>query len=137
MKTVAFVFGLFIAAVGAVGMLAPSALVWIAQQFGSPAAFYALAVVRMSFGLVLVSVASSSRVPTALRVLGYVIVTLGIATVLAGFIAVGEARSSIDWWLQQGSGVIRLTAIPVLALGGFIAYACAPAHKGSAVQART
>jgi hypothetical protein len=32
-KTLAFVFGLCIIAVGVVGIVAPSALVWLAQQF--------------------------------------------------------------------------------------------------------
>jgi len=35
-KALAFVFGLCIATVGAVGILAPSGLVWIAQHFVKP-----------------------------------------------------------------------------------------------------
>jgi hypothetical protein len=48
------------------------ALVWIAQQFVTSDAFYVIATVRIAFGLVLISGASASRAPKALRVLGYV-----------------------------------------------------------------
>jgi len=128
-KTLAFVFGLCISAVGAVGILAPSGLVWLAQQFVTPGAFYVLAVVRIAFGLILISVASASRAPKALRVLGYVILILGILAALAGLLAIGPARDLIEWWLRQGSVVVRLTSVLVLALGSFVAYACAPSRR--------
>ena len=129
MKALAFAFGLVIATVGAVGILAPSGLVWIAQQFVTPGAFYAIATVRVAFGLLLISVAAASRAPRALRVLGYVIVIAGITTALTGLLGIGRARALIEWWWQQGSGVIRLTGVLVLALGSFVAYACAPTRR--------
>jgi hypothetical protein len=76
--------------------------------------------------VILISMAAASRVPKALSVLGYIIVILGIMTALTGFVAIGQARSVIEWWLEQGPGIVRLTGILVLALGGFVAYACAP-----------
>jgi hypothetical protein len=129
MKALAFAFGLGIATVGAAGILAPSGLVWIAQHFVTPGAIYALAGVRVVFGLLLISVASASCAPRALRVLGYVIVIAGITTALTGLMGIGRARALIEWWWQQGSGVIRLTGVLVLALGGFVAYACAPSRR--------
>jgi hypothetical protein len=128
-KTVAFVFGLCISAVGVVGILAPSRLVWLAQLFVTSGPFYVIATVRIAFGLILISVASASRAPRALRVLGYVIVILGITTALTSLLAIGRARGGIEWWLQQGSGVFRLTGVLVLILGGFVAYACAPVRR--------
>ena len=129
LKNLAFVVGLCIVAVGGVGILAPSGLVWIAQHFVTSGVFYLIASVRVAFGLVLISAASASRAPTAVRVLGYVILIAGITTALTGLLAIGRARSIIDWWLQQGLGVVRLTGVLVLALGGFVAYACAPARR--------
>ena len=126
MKTLAFVFGLCISAVGVVGVLVPSGLVWLAQHVGTSSAFYVLAAVRIAFGVMLISVAPASRVPNGLRVLGYVIVILGITTALTGLMAIGGARAAIGWWVQQGSGVLRLTGGAILALGGFVSYACAP-----------
>jgi len=130
-KTLAFVFGLCISAVGAVGILAPSGLVWLAQHFATSGAFYVIATLRIAFGLILISVASASRAPKALRVLGYVILILGITTALTGLVGVERARGAIEWWLQQGSGILRLTGVLVLALGGFVAYACAPSGRAA------
>ena len=101
MRTLAFVFGLCISAVGAVGIFVPASLVWIAQHFATSGPFYALAAVRIAFGLILISVAPASRTPKGLRVLGYVIVILGITTALTGLLAIGRARAAIDWWLHQ------------------------------------
>ena len=131
MKVLVFVFALCIAAVGAVGILAPSGLVWIAQHFVSSAAFYVISTVRVAFGLVLISVASASRTPKALRVLGYIIVIAGIMTALTGLLGMVRAQAIIEWWLQEGSGVVRLTGVFELALGGFVAYACAPTRRAA------
>jgi hypothetical protein len=130
-KALAFMFGLCILTVGAVGILAPSSLVWVAHHFITSGPFYVIATVRVAFGLVLISAASASRSPKALRVLGYVILIAGIATAVTGLLAIGRARASIEWWLQQGSGVVRLTGVLVLSLGGFVAYACAPARRAA------
>ena len=124
MNQLAFVVGLCISAVGAGGILAPSGLVWLAEQFETPGAFYAVATVRIAFGLILIAAAPTSRMPRALRTLGYIIVILGVSAALAGFAAIGPARSAIEWWMTQGSGITRLTSVLVLALGGFVAYAC-------------
>ena len=131
MKTLAFVFGLCISAVGVIGILAPSDLVWIAQHFVTSGAFYAIATVRIAFGLILISVASASRAPKALRVLGCVILIAGITTALTGLLAIGWARASIEWWLQQGAGIVRITAVVVVAIGGFLAYVCTPARRAA------
>ena len=129
MKTLAFAFGLCISAVGAVGLLAPSGLVWLAQHFVTSDAFYVIATIRIAFGLILISVASASRAPKALRVVGYVILILGITTTLTGLVAIGHARDAIAWWVQAGPGLVRLTCVLLMALGGFVAYACTPARR--------
>jgi ABC-type uncharacterized transport system permease subunit len=131
MKTLAFVFALCIAAIGVVGFFAPSVLVWAARHSDTAGAFYVIAAVRIAVGLLLVSVASSSRRPKVLSAIGYVIVIAGIATALTGLFAMEQARSLIAWWLQQPSGVLRFTAVVVAAVGGFVAHACAP-DRGTA-----
>jgi hypothetical protein len=105
--------------------------VWIAHHFTTSGAFYVIAIVRVAFGLVLISAAAASRTPKFLRVAGYIIVVAGIATALVGLFDVGSARAIIAWWLQQGSAVIRLTGIPITVLGGFVAYACAPIRRAA------
>ena len=128
-KTLAFVIGSCIAAVGLSGLVAPSGLVWIAQHSVTSGVFYVVAAVRVAFGLVLVSAASASRAPRALRIMGYVIVVVGLVTALTGAAGIERARTIIDWWLQLGMGVIRVTSLLLIALGGFVAYACFPARR--------
>jgi hypothetical protein len=130
MKKLAFVVALLILALGVVGILVPPGLVWIAQHSVTPGAFYVIAAVRIAFGLILISVASASRAPKALRILGYVILFAGIATALAGLLAIERVHAIIDWWVAQGPWLVRFSAVPVVALGGFVAYACAPARRG-------
>jgi hypothetical protein len=55
-KTLAFVIGLRIVAVGTVGILAPSGLVWIAHRADAPAALYVVAAIRAAFGVLLLVV---------------------------------------------------------------------------------
>jgi hypothetical protein len=126
MKNLAFAIATLIGIGGAVGVLAPAELVWIAQRSASSSAFYLIAAVRVAFGLVLISVAPASRAPRPLRVLGYLIVVAGLATALTALVAMARAVAIIEWWLHQGSGWLRLAALFVLVLGGFVAYACAP-----------
>ena len=131
MKKLAFVAGLLILTFGAIGILVPSVLVWIAQHAVTSGAFYIIATVRIALGLVLISAASASRVPKTLRALGYLILIAGVTTALMGLVAMERARAVIEWWLQQGPGVIRLAGVLVLALGSFVAYACAPARRAA------
>ena len=126
MKNIAFVVGLLILGFGAFGVILPSGLVVIALQSVTPSVFYIVAVVRIAFGLVLISVASASRSPKTVRVLGYFILLAGAVTALTGLLAIERAHVIIDWWVQQGAAVIRITSMFVMALGGFVAYACAP-----------
>ena len=125
MKTMAFVIGLLIFSVGVIGMVAPSVLLWIAGRFEGPLAWYALAVVRVLLGVLLLVVAKSSRAPRALRVVAFIPLVAGLAIPLVG---VPRARATVEAWSLQGPGVLRLSAIPILLLGGFIAYACTPAR---------
>ena len=131
MKTLAFGVALVIMVVGIVGILLPSGLLWIAQHSLTSGAFYVIATVRTAFGVVLISVASASRAPKTLRVLGYLILVTAVTTALTGLLAIERARAIIEWWLQQGSGVVRVTGVLVLALGGFVTYACAPARRAA------
>jgi glucan phosphoethanolaminetransferase (alkaline phosphatase superfamily) len=130
MKIVASAIALGIMAIGAVGILIPSGLVWIAQHSITSGAFYVIATVRVAFGVVLIWVAPFSRAPRTLRVVGVLILIAGIATAVMGLTAIERARALIEWWLAQGLGVVRLTGVLVLAVGGLIAYACAPARFG-------
>jgi hypothetical protein len=131
MKTVAFVAGLLILAIGMAGILVPAGFTWASRYALTATAFYIIGAVRVALGLALVSVASASRTPRTLRVLGYFVLIAGIVTVLTGLVAMERARGIIEWSLRQGPGLIRLAGLLVVALGGFIAYSCAPARRAA------
>jgi len=126
MKALAFVIGLFIAAVGASGIIVPAFLVWIAAHSATSSTLYIIATVRVAFGLILISVASVSRTPKTLRVFGYLFLITGMTTALMGFVAIELAHALIEWWLQAASGVVRLAGIPIMAFGCLITYSCTP-----------
>lgn len=126
MRNVAFGFALLVLAVGLAGAVVPASLVWLAGRFATRGAFYVLGAVRIAFGALLIAVAPSSRAPRGLRVLGVVIVALGLAAAIAGFAALGEARDVITAWQRADPALLRLTSLIPLAIGGFAAWACAP-----------
>src|SRR5262245_1385262 len=111
-KTLAFVIGLYILAVGVIGIIAPSSLIWIAQRFTTPMDWYALAAVRIALGLLLLSVAKASRTPRTLRVVAFVPLIAALAIPVVG---VERGRATVEWWMAQGPGLIRLSAVPLLA----------------------
>lgn len=123
MKTLAFVIGLLIIAVGTVGVVAPSMLLWIAQHVVTTFELYLISVVRIAVGVLLLAVASASRAPKTLRVLGAITVIAGIIT---PFLGVARVQAIANWVALQGSGLLRLTAVVALAIGGLLAYTCAP-----------
>ena len=129
MKSAAFAIALCIAALGAVGIVIPSVLVSLCQPFATAVDWYwyAVAGVRAAFGVLLLLAAKGSRAPKSLRVVALIPILAALAIPLVG---VERSRATMEWWLSQGPGVVRLTALPLLALGGFVAYACAPTRRG-------
>jgi hypothetical protein len=92
----------------------------------TPRGLYAIAVLRVGIGLVLMLAAPISRSPKTLRVLGAVAIVAGITTPLFG---VGRARAIVDWETTQGTALLRVVAALVVALGGFIAFAVAGGRR--------
>jgi hypothetical protein len=45
----------------------------------------------------------------------------GFAALATPFLALERARATLEWWSRLGSGYVRLSAIPVLILGGVVA----------------
>jgi hypothetical protein len=93
-KTLAFVIGLCIFAVGAVGILAPSAFVWIAHHADAPVNLYVITAIRVAFGVLLLLVASASRAPKTLRAVALIPFLAAIAMPIVG---TERARATIEW----------------------------------------
>src|ERR1051325_2881017 len=94
-KTLVFVVGLVIIAIGAVGIVAPSVLLWIAQHPVTTVELYLIAGGRVAVGSLLLAVAATSRAPRTLRVLGAIAVIAGIAT---PFLGVARVQLMVDWF---------------------------------------
>ena len=123
MNILALLVGLFIGAIGLVGVATPTGLASAVRLFLTPVGFVVIALLRVSFGVVLVLAARVSRAPTALRVLGSSMIVAGLLTPLFG---VEQGRAMLDWWTAQVPTLMRLWAALVVAIGGFVVYAVAP-----------
>jgi hypothetical protein len=117
LKSLAVVLGLVIAAIGAVGLVAPTVLLDLGRSLHTANALYIVAAVRVMFGAVLLLVASVSRTPRVLRVLGAFIVIAGLFT---PFFGVERSRAMFDWWSARGSLFTRAWAMVAVAFGLFI-----------------
>ena len=126
MRFLTLLVALFIMVVGLVGAFMPDSLITVGRYVVTPVGLYAIAAVRIGIGLLLMLVATTSRTPKTLRVLGAVVLIAGLATPLFG---VARARAIFDWEVTQGTALIRVMAGLVLAIGGFIAFTVAGGRR--------
>jgi FtsH-binding integral membrane protein len=126
--SLALAIGLFVAAIGIVGIVAPPSLQAIARYSVTLLGLYVAAAARIAFGVILVRAAPASRAPKVLRLLGLIALVGGLIT---PFIGVDRARAISDWWSTQGPLVIRLWPALALVFGVFIAYAVKPERRAA------
>ncbi len=119
MKLAATALGMLIGVVGLVGIASPSTLLEFGRSLQTPAALYAVAVVRLVFGAVLVWVAPVSRTPKTLRVLGTLII---LAALVTPYVGIERMQAMLDWWSSQGSSFQRAWAGVAVLFGLFVVY---------------
>jgi len=124
----AMALGFVIAAVGALGIAAPSALFEVARSLQSPSALYVLAALRVALGAILIWAAPDSRAPRTLRIVGVLIIVAGVAT---PFFGVERSRAVFDWWSTQGTFFARAWPSTAVIFGLFVAYAALPRGSGT------
>ena len=129
MALVARLIGLFIAAIGVLGVIAPDGLLTAVRSLQTPLGLYLAASFRVVSGVVLVLAASSSRAPKVLRPLGFVIIVAGLIT---PFFGVDRVRAILDWWSGQGAAFMRVWAGLAVAFGAFVVYAVVPRRRHAA-----
>jgi len=122
MRSLALLIALFVMLVGITGVVAPDGLIAIGRYVVTPAGLYAIGALRVAIGLVFILVASISRAPRTLRVVGAIVLVAGLATPLFG---VERTRAVFEWELTYGTTLIRAGACVALIIGGFIAFAVA------------
>jgi uncharacterized membrane protein YidH (DUF202 family) len=125
----AMILGLAIAAVGALGVVAPSVLLEFGRSLQTTNVLYVVAAVRVVFGAALLWAAPRSRMPRILRVLGVLIIIAGVATPLFG---IERSRAMFDWWSSQGAFFTRAWAIVAIAFGLFVVYAVSTPRQSAA-----
>jgi len=126
MKTLGSLFGVFFILLGVIGIGQPGEIVSIGYRLDTPFGLYCAAAVRIVIGLVLFAAASHSRAPTALHIMGGIIVVLGIAT---AFIDVDRARAVLNWFSSQGVTFMRVPFVVMMMIGIFIISALTSKHR--------
>ena len=111
--------GFVIAAIGVLGVVAPSILLELGRSLQSAGALYVVAAVRVGFGSILFWAAPNSRTPRTLRILGIVFIIAGLVT---PFFGVERTRAVFDWWSTHGSFFTRAGPVAAVGFGLFIAY---------------
>ncbi len=115
--------GFVIAAIGVLGMAAPSVLLEFGRSLQSAGALYVVATLRVALGAILIWAAPDSRTPRTLRIIGVLIIVAGVVT---PFFGVERSRAVLDWWSTQGSFFTRAWLTMAVIFGLFIAYAAVP-----------
>ncbi|WP_233843668.1 hypothetical protein [Dyella sp. 2HG41-7] len=126
MKMIAFACGLLILLTGISGIISPASLQPLTQLTTSTGAFLLLAAIRIVLGLILILGAPQSRMPSTIRVIGFIVLMIGIATAITAFMALEQAREIVSQWMQMGDAVIRLTGVVLVVVGSFIVFCFAP-----------
>jgi hypothetical protein len=121
--TLVLVVGLFIIAIGGIGVVAPYGLENIARHVTTPIGLYLAAAFRVAIGIALIRVAAASRWPRMLRCLGVIAIFAGVVTLGLG---VDRARSILDWWSQQGPVFMRFWPALAVLFGVIMVLAVAP-----------
>jgi hypothetical protein len=118
-KLVTTVMSLAIAGLGVLGIVAPAVLLEFGRLLLAPPALYWVAAVRVVFGTLLILVATQSRMPRTLRVIGAFIVVAGLLTPLFGTERFGQVFA---WFSGQAPFLVRAVAVLPFVVGLFFVY---------------
>jgi hypothetical protein len=126
MAWVAMLLCILVAALGAIGIVSPEALLRIARYFQTPWGLYTAAALRVVLGAALLLSAATSRAPRLIRAIGLVVLVAGVITPLFG---IERFHGMLDWWSARGPAFMRAWAAIVLAFGCTVAYGVAPRSR--------
>jgi hypothetical protein len=123
MSAVVVVIGIFITAMGLLGIAAPGRLIHFVKSVQTPAGLYSAAGLRVLLGVALWFAAPASRAPDALRILGVVVLVAGLVTPIFGL---KRSHKLLEWWWSRGAGFIRAWAFFAAAFGLLLIYSVTP-----------
>lgn len=123
MRYAALLFAMVIVVMGLFGLAAPEAFIKAIEFFQVGRRVYAVAAIRLVVGAVIYLAAPDARWPRAVRVLGVLLLVLGVLTPIAG----GPLPSvEFGWWAMD---FIRPWALSTIVLGLFIVAAVVPPRQ--------
>jgi hypothetical protein len=128
MAAVALAVSLGVAALGALGVASPEALLGVVGAFATPIGLHAAAAIRLVFGAALFLAAPTSRAPSTARILG---VTIFVAGLLTPFIGLERITELLDWWSGLGPGFLRAWGAVAFAVGLLLAYTVFPRPRAA------
>ena len=99
---------------------------WVSTEeyVAIPRGVYTVGAIRVALGVLLILVASTSRMPKPMRVLGVLVCAQGLIQIIGmPFVGLDRARAILEWEGMLPPALLRAGALVALATGGFIAYA--------------
>src|SRR5580704_18896363 len=93
-RIAALLLALFTIVLGIAGIVSPDRMMALRREYYTPAGLYWAGAVRVAMGFVLILAASSSRWPTALRVLGAMMCLQAVTANVSGL---ERARAVLEW----------------------------------------
>jgi hypothetical protein len=118
MKALVLLSASLMIALGLTGVFWPEGLMDFAKYSFTRSGTYVIAAVRILLGTFLFTCAGATRTPKTVRVIGFLIFTVGIVGVLLSH---EPAQRLSEWWLAKGPDAFRIAACLPLAAGLFIA----------------
>lgn len=111
--------GLAVAGIGVFGVVAPANLKRLLERWRVMTSLPVTLVIRILFGCIFVIAAPDCRLPTVVRLIGFL--EFAGAAVLLGL---GSARlvRFVEWWLQQSSSFVRQWCLGACGLGLLLVY---------------
>lgn len=113
--------GLLIAAIGVVGLLAPTRLLRLVDLFWrGERSLYVASGMRIVLGSLMILAAPYCAWPTVVTVLGVLTFVAGVLLVVIGFERVNKL---IQWWQRRPPGVVRVSALFAVCFGVLLFWA--------------
>jgi hypothetical protein len=128
MRLLAAAMGMVIAVIGIVGIASPSDLIAFGRALQTPGALYIVTAIRVIFGAILLWIASGSRMPITLRIIGILII---VASLFAAVFGLEHSQALLDLWSSRDPSFMRTWAAAAVVFGLFIAYAVGSSRRGA------
>jgi hypothetical protein len=112
--------GLAIGGIGLLGVVAPASLVRLLNNWRVVTSLPVTVVIRILSGFIFVVAAPDCRLPTVVRVIGFI--EFGSAAVLLA-LGAGRLERFVEWWLRRPAWFVRYWCFGAFALGILLLYA--------------